>query len=75
MPTQIPRVGRFFATRSRTIASPPTATSPRMHAAKAPTPGTTRPAAFKAISRSAVTTTSAPLRSKALCADLKFPEP
>ena len=46
-----------------------------MHAANAPTPGTTNPAAFSAISLSEVTTTSTPLRSKARWADRKLPDP
>ena len=38
---------------------------PVMHASKAPTPGTTSPSAFIAASTSAVTSTSAPVRSNA----------
>jgi hypothetical protein len=57
------------------IQSPRTARSPDMHAAKAPTPGTTNPSAFSAASASAVTVTSAPARLNARCADRKFPDP
>jgi hypothetical protein len=46
-----------------------------MHAAKAPTPGTTKPSASKATLLSEVTTTSCPEVAKARSADLRFPEP
>ena len=46
-----------------------------MHAAYAPTPGTTSPSAASASSRSAVTTTSAPVRAIARSADLRLPDP
>ena len=46
-----------------------------MQAAKAPTPGTTRPSAASAASRSAVTVTSAPARATARSAERRLPEP
>ena len=49
--------------------------SPAMHAANAPTPGTTSPSALSAASGSAVTTVSAPARTKAFSAERMFPEP
>ena len=72
---QIPKVGRSFARRSRTIDAPSIAFNPFIHAAKAPTPGTTKPSASKAIERSDVTTTSFPAVAKARSADRRFPEP
>jgi len=72
---QIPSVGRSLARRSRTIAPPSTAFNPFMHAAKAPTPGTTKPSASNAILRSEVTTTSLPDVANARSADRRFPEP
>ena len=75
MPIQIPSTGRSFAIRSRMIASPSTDLNPCIHAAKAPTPGTTRPSASSAVARSDVTTTSTPEVAKALCAERKLPEP
>ena len=52
-----------------------TARMPAMHAANAPTPGTTRPSHSSAASRSAVTMTSAPARSRARSAERMLPEP
>ena len=72
---QIPKVGRSFAKRSRTMFAPSTAFNPFMHAANAPTPGTTKPSASKATLRSEVTNTSFPEVAKARSADLRFPEP
>jgi hypothetical protein len=46
-----------------------------MHASKAPTPGTSRPSAFSASSKSDVTVTSAPTRSSARSPDRMLPEP
>ncbi len=46
-----------------------------MQAANAPTPGTTRPSALSAASKSAVTSVSAPARSRARCAERMFPDP
>ena len=46
-----------------------------MHAENAPTPGTTRPSALSAVSKSAVISTGTPVFSNARCADRKFPEP
>ena len=46
-----------------------------MHAAKAPTPGTTKPSASNATARSEVTTTSLPDVANARSADRRFPEP
>ena len=46
-----------------------------MQAAKAPTPGTTRPSASRAASASAVTSTSAPTRSSARWAERRLPDP
>jgi hypothetical protein len=57
------------------IAGAPTFFSPSMHAEKAPTPGTTRPAASRATLGSDVTTTVNPDVSKALAADRRLPEP
>ena len=64
--------GEPAADRSR---GPCTARSPAMHAANAPTPGTTRPSRSSAASRSAVTVTSAPARASARSADRRLPEP
>ena len=56
MPTQMPSTGRPPASRAPTDGRrPSTAARPAMHAANAPTPGTTRPSASSAASRSAVT--------------------
>src|SRR4029453_8629363 len=46
-----------------------------MHAAKAPTPGTTSPSAANADDQSAVMATSAPTRSSARCAERRLPDP
>ena len=46
-----------------------------MHAANAPTPGTTSPSAPSAASRSEVTLTRAPAASRARCAERMFPKP
>ena len=46
-----------------------------MHAANAPTPGTTSPSAFIAVSKSAVTSASAPARCRARWAERMFPDP
>ena len=51
MPTQMPSTGRPPASRRPMTLGPCTAVSPAMHAANAPTPGTTRPSASKATSR------------------------
>ena len=53
MPTQMPSTGRPPARRRPMISSPWTARRPAMHAANAPTPGTTRPSASIAACRSA----------------------
>ena len=52
-----------------------TARSPAMQAANAPTPGTASPSQFSAASGSAVTSTRAPTRSSARCAERRFPDP
>ena len=57
------------------MRSPRTACSPAITAAYAPTPGTTRPSQASAASKSAVTSTSAPVRRSALVAEAMFPEP
>jgi hypothetical protein len=57
------------------ISGAPTFRNPSMHAANAPTPGTTRPEASRATLGSDVSTTVRPEVSKALTADLIFPEP
>jgi len=57
------------------ILAPRTAANPAMHAAYAPTPGTTRPSARKAVSKSALTSTSAPVRRSARSADARLPDP
>ena len=46
-----------------------------MHAANAPTPGTTRPSAASAAGPAAVTLTSAPTRCSARWAERRLPEP
>ena len=46
-----------------------------MHAANAPTPGTTNPSASSATVRSEVTTTSFPAVANARSADRRFPDP
>ena len=75
MPTQMPSTGLPAASRSATIFSPPTARKPVMHASYAPTPGTTRPSAAAAAAGSEVTSTAAPTRSSARCADRRLPDP
>ena len=75
MPTHTPSTGRPAATRSAMIRSPPISRSPVMHASNAPTPGTTRPSAVSARCASAVTSTSAPTRCSARCAERRLPEP
>ncbi len=75
MPTQMPRTGRPSSSRRAISLSPPTARSPDMHAANAPTPGTASPSQSSAASASAVTSTSAPTRASARCAERRFPEP
>ncbi len=57
------------------ISCPWTARRPSMHAAKAPTPGTTSPSAAIATSRSEVSVTAPPARSRARTTDLRLPEP
>jgi hypothetical protein len=57
------------------IRSPLIARSPRMHAAYAPTPGTTSPSAASAASKSLVRVTVAPARSTARTAERRLPEP
>lgn len=57
------------------IWSPRTDRSPAMHAANAPTPGTTSPSAARAASQSAVTVTSPPARATARSAERRFPDP
>ena len=75
MPIQIPRVGRSFSNRDVIISTPPMAFKPFMHAANAPTPGTTKPSASFAIRASDVTRTSCPLVAKARSAERRLPEP
>ena len=48
MPTQMPSTGRPAATRSAIIGPAPSSSMPAMHAAYAPTPGTTSPSAAAA---------------------------
>ena len=50
MPTQMPITGRPPASRRPTIQSPRASRSPFMQAANAPTPGTSSPSAFMALS-------------------------
>ena len=75
MPTQIPKMGRAFAARSAIISAPPTSISCSMHAANAPTPGTTSAVASMQVFASRVTTTFFAASSKARCAERKLPEP
>ena len=75
MPTQIPSTGRPPASRRPITRSPRIRRSPAMHAANAPTPGTTRPSASCARPRSGVSVTSAPARSSARTAERRFPDP
>ena len=72
---QIPRVGRSAATRFLIISAPSIAFKPRIHAANAPTPGTTSPCASMAMCAFDVTTTSIPLVANARSADRKLPDP
>ncbi len=60
MPTQMPSTGLDPASLRSITTSPRTARNPAMHAANAPTPGTTSPSALSAVSASAVTVVSAP---------------
>ena len=46
-----------------------------MHAANAPTPGTTRPSAAEATEKSEVTVTSAPTRARARSTERRLPDP
>ena len=57
------------------IRSPLIARSPAMQAAYAPTPGTTRPSAARAVSKSLVSVTEAPARSTARTTERRLPEP
>ncbi len=57
------------------IRSPLTARRPAMHAAYAPTPGTSRPSAARQVSKSEVSSTSAPARSTARTTERRLPEP
>ena len=75
MPTQMPSTGRLRSSRWAISLSPPTARSPAMQAANAPTPGTASPSQSSAASASAVTSTCAPTRSSARCAERRFPDP
>ncbi len=75
MPTQIPRTGCPRAIRPRMTPAPPTAAIPAIHAAKAPTPGTTSPSAAPPAAGSALTVTAAPIRASARCALRRFPDP
>ena len=75
MPTQMPSTGRPSSSRRAINLSPPTARSPAMHAANAPTPGTASPSQSSTASGSAVTSTRAPTRSSARCAERRFPDP
>ena len=75
IPTQMPSTGRPPERRRPMIRSPRIARSPRMHASNAPTPGTSRPSAAIAASRSPVSSTDAPARSTARTAERRLPEP
>ena len=75
MPTQMPSTGALAASRLAMSWSPSTRRSPAMHAANAPTPGTTRPSAASAAGPAAVTLTSAPTRCSARWAERRLPEP
>src|SRR5690625_5741663 len=75
MPTQMPSTGRPPARRRSTIRGPPTARRPRITEPKAPTPGTTSPSAAATAAGSAVSSTSAPARSRARTAERTLPEP
>jgi len=75
MPTQMPSTGRLRSSRWAISLSPPTARSPDMQAANAPTPGTASPSHSSAASGSAVTVASAPTRASARWAERRFPDP
>jgi len=75
MPTQMPSTGRPSSSRRAISLSPPAVRSPDMHAANAPTPGTASPSHSSAASAFAVTSTAAPTRSSARCAERRFPDP
>ena len=72
---QIPRVGRSDCNRFLMMSAPSIAFKPCIHAANAPTPGTTKPSASTATRASEVTTTFSPLAAKARSADRKLPDP
>ena len=75
MPTQMPSTGRPPASRTSTIRGPSTRCSPAIHAANAPTPGTTSPSQFRVRSSSAVTVTCAPTAVNARAAECRLPDP
>lgn len=75
MPTQMPITGRPPDRRRSMIQSPRASFRPFMQAAKAPTPGTSSPSAFIALSKSRVISTSAPARARARSAERTFPKP
>lgn len=57
------------------IHSPRAFFSPSMQAENAPTPGTSSPSAFMAVSKSRVISTSAPTRARARSAERMLPKP
>ena len=71
----MPNVDLPDAWRWRMTSAASIALIPFMHAAKAPTPGTTSPSDLKATSRSDVSCTSWPVVANARWADRKFPDP
>lgn len=75
MPTQMPITGRPPDSRRSMTQSPRASSRPRIQAAKAPTPGTSSPSAFMAVSKSRVISTSAPTRASARSAERTLPKP
>ncbi|CAB4676746.1 unannotated protein [freshwater metagenome] len=61
--------------RLRIISEPLTASKPFMHAANAPTPGTTKPSASMASSKSDVRMTLSLAVANARCAERRLPDP
>ena len=71
----MPSTGRPAATRAAITGPASSASIPAMHAANAPTPGTTRPSHDAAASNEGVTVTEAPVRASARSAERRLPEP
>ena len=72
---QIPIVGRASAYRAAMISLACTRSRLFTQAANAPTPGTTKPSASRAICASDVRITSSPEVANARAADRRLPEP